>query len=76
MPTEFFIEVGRKERQTDVRHSAQVVQEISQIEGVTRFRDALKATGHKVEFFESDGGHDYTNWVRTLPAALRWACPA
>lgn len=75
VPTEFFLEVGRKETQTGVRHSPHLVQEISQIEGVQRFRDALKAAGHEVEYFESEGNHEYTNWMRTLPTALRWACP-
>lgn len=75
VPTEFFLQVGRRELQTGVRHSAHVVQRISQIEGVTRFRDALEATGHVVEYVESDGGHEYGNWIQILPQALRWACP-
>jgi enterochelin esterase family protein len=75
VPTQFFLQIGRKEFQTNVRHSAHVVQKISQIEGVMRFRDVLVATGHGVKYFESDGGHEYGNWIRALPVALEWACP-
>jgi enterochelin esterase-like enzyme len=56
-----------------VQHKEDVVQIVSQVDAVRRFRDALVATGHDVNYHEFDGGHDFTCWRETLPAALRWA---
>ena len=75
VPTEFYLEVGCKETQTNVRHGADLLQPISQIEGVTRFRDALQSRGYRVHYAESEGSHEYSNWAESLPTALRWALP-
>lgn len=75
VPTEFYLDVGTREVQENVQHREGVLQVVSQIEGVRRFRDALRSTGHSVEYVEFDGAHDCADWCRALPAALRWACP-
>lgn len=71
--TEFYLEVGRRETQENLRHQPDVLQVISQIDGVRRFRDALEQTGVRVTYRESSGGHDCLHWKRALPNALRWA---
>lgn len=76
LPTRFYLDVGRGETAENVRHREDVLQVASQIDAVRRFRDALRATGHEVNDHEYDGGHDYSAWRKTLPAALRWALPA
>lgn len=73
LPTRYYLDVGRRETQVNVQHRADVLQVVSQIEGVRRFRDALQATGHLVEYVEFDGAHEYPAWRQTLPGALRWA---
>jgi enterochelin esterase family protein len=73
LPTAFYLDVGNQETATNVRHKEDVLQVMSQIEGVHRFRDALLKTGHSVRTVEFDGGHDPAAWNRTLPEALRWA---
>jgi enterochelin esterase-like enzyme len=76
LPVEFYLEVGTRETQVNVTHKEDVVQVISQIEGVRRFRDALIASGHRPIYFEFDGAHEFTAWARTLRNALRWALAA
>jgi enterochelin esterase family protein len=73
LPIRFYLDVGRGETAENVRHKEDVLQVISQIDGVRRFRDALQATGHEVRYVEFDGAHDYAAWSQTLPGALRWA---
>jgi enterochelin esterase family protein len=73
LPVRFHLDVGRRETQENVQHKEDVLQVISQIEGVRRFRDALLATGHEVNYHEFEGGHDFACWKETLPLALRWA---
>jgi len=75
IPVEFYLDVGTQEIRENVRHREDVVQVVSQIEGVRRFRDALLARGHAVRYNEFDGGHDYAGWNRTLVDALKWAVP-
>jgi enterochelin esterase family protein len=70
---EFRLEVGRRETQTHVQHKQDVLQVMSQIEGVRRFRDALIEKGHAPTYVEFDGAHECLAWGRALPAALRWA---
>ena len=72
-PAAFFLDVGRKETQENVRHSIGVLQKASQIEGVRRFRDALQRKGHEVRYLEFNGGHESSAWAKTLPHALQWA---
>ena len=74
-PTEFYLDVGTKEMHENVRHREDVLQVVSQIEGVRRFRDALRITGHSVRYVEFEGGHDFADWKQSLPDALRWALP-
>jgi enterochelin esterase family protein len=52
-----------------------VLQLVSQIEGVRRFRDVLRLRRHSVRYVEFAGGHDPAAWRQTLPEALRWALP-
>jgi enterochelin esterase-like enzyme len=75
VPTDFYLDVGAKERAENVRHREDVLQVVSQIEAVQRFRDVLRLTGHSVRYVEFDGGHDFAAWRRALPQALRWALP-
>jgi enterochelin esterase family protein len=74
--TEFYLDVGLRETQDNVLHKEDVFQAVSQIEGVTRFRDALLRHGYQPRYVEFDGGHDFTAWSLTLPDALRWALPS
>lgn len=73
---EFYLDVGKRESQENVRHKEDVLQEVSQIEGVRRFRDALQVHGCNPKYVEFDGGHDFACWRLTLPGALKWALPA
>lgn len=73
---EFYLDVGLRETQTNVRHKEDVFQVISQIDGVTRFRDVLLRHGYQPRYVEFDGGHDFAAWSLTLPDALRWALPS
>jgi enterochelin esterase-like enzyme len=75
IPVEFYLDVGTQEIRENVHHRDDVVQVVSQIEGVCRFRDALLARGHAVRYNEFDGGYDYACWNRTLLDALRWGVP-
>ena len=76
VPTNFYLDVGTKELNENIRHREDVLQVVSQIEGVHRFRDVLRLKGHSVRYVEFDGGHDFTGWRQTLPEALRWALPS
>jgi enterochelin esterase-like enzyme len=73
LPTDFYLDVGTREAQENVQHRENVFQEVSQIEGVRRFRDVLLERGHSVRYVEFDGGHSFKSWKETLPGALRWA---
>jgi enterochelin esterase family protein len=75
VPAEFYLEVGTDEVQENLQHRPDVLQTVSQIEGVRRFRDALKAGGHTVIYTEIKGGHHFAVWKQGLPEALRWALP-
>jgi len=71
--SQFYLDVGSKEDQENVQHKEDLIQEMSQIEGVTRFRDVLTAKGVSPRYVMFEGGHDCGAWKRTLPGALRWA---
>jgi enterochelin esterase family protein len=73
VPTEFYLEVGTEEVQENLQHRPDVLQVVSQIEGVRRFRDVLKQRGHAVTYAEFKGGHHFAVWKQGLPEALRWA---
>ena len=75
IPTAHHLDVGNRETEVDLQHSPEVRQEVSQIEGVRRFRDVLLARGASVKHVEFDGGHDFEAWKKVLPGALRWALP-
>jgi len=71
----FYLDVGLQETKRNILHKEDVLQTISQIEGVRKFRDALLRHGCQLRYVEFDGGHDFTAWSLTLPDALRWALP-
>ena len=73
--TAFYLDVGTKESEENVRHREDVFQRQSQIEATRRFRDVLLGHGCEVNYREFDGGHDCAEWKKTLPAALVWALP-
>ncbi len=75
VPTDFYLDVGTKELAENVLHRADVMQVVSQLEGVHTFRDVLRSKGYAVKYVEFDGGHDFAAWRQTLPEALRWALP-
>lgn len=75
LATEFYLDVGRLEIHENVRHREDVLQVVSQIEGVRRFRDILLQLGHSVTYAEFYGGHDFEAWRKALPEALKWALP-
>lgn len=72
LPVDFYLEVGDKEIRTNVDHG-HVLQTVSQVDAVTRFRDVLQNSGHTVIYVEFDGHHDTAKWRETLPGALQWA---
>jgi enterochelin esterase family protein len=76
VPTDFYLDVGSEELAENVRHREGVLQVVSQLEGVRRFRDVLHLRGNSVKYVEFEGGHDFTAWRQTLPGALRWALPS
>lgn len=73
LPADFYLDVGREETHENVRHKEDVLQVVSQLDGVRRFRDTLLEKGCTPKYVEFEGGHDFSAWSRTLPAALRWA---
>jgi enterochelin esterase-like enzyme len=73
LPADFYLDVGTREVQENVRHKEDVLQVVSQIDGVRKFRDVLISKKHRVRYREFDGGHDFAAWRETLPDALRWA---
>jgi enterochelin esterase-like enzyme len=74
--TEFYLDVGLQETQNNVLHKEGVLQTVSQVEAVKKFRDALLRHGYEPRYVEFDGGHDFAAWSFTLPDALRWALPS
>jgi enterochelin esterase-like enzyme len=75
VPTEFFLDVGTRETEENVRHRETVFQGVSQIAGVRGFRDTLLRKGCHATYVEFEGGHEFAGWRKTLPKALRWALP-
>jgi enterochelin esterase-like enzyme len=69
----FYLSVGQREIQQNIQHREGVLQVISQLEGVRRFRDALREKRVPVTYQEFDGHHEFGSWKCTLPDALRWA---
>ena len=72
---QFYLDVGSLELAENVRHKEDVLQVVSQIEGVKRFCDVLHKYGYRPLYSEFLGGHDSASWRRALPDALRWALP-
>ncbi len=75
LPTAFYLSVGKRETQENLQHRPNVIQKISQLEGVRRFRDTLHQLDHRVHYSEFPGGHQFECWRADLPQALRWALP-
>ena len=70
-----YLDAGSRETAENVQHREDVLQVVSQIEGVRRFRDVLSCQGYSVKYVEFDGGHEFSAWAKTLPEALSWALP-
>lgn len=69
----FWLSVGSEETETRVSHPPTgLLQEVSQIEGVERAVEALKARGAEVYSNRYRGGHDIEPWAVELGPALRW----
>ena len=70
----FWLSVGAKETDTDVRHSPIGMHQLtSQLDSCRRLASALRKRHAEVRFSIFDGGHDMKYWARELPYALRWA---
>lgn len=74
-PPAFFLDVGDKETQQHVWHKEDLIQSVSQIDGVKRFRDMLERNGYQVRYDTFEGGHSAEAWATSLPNALKWAFP-
>ncbi len=74
-PPAFFLDVGDKETQDYVWHKEDVIQTLSQVSGVERFRDMLQQNGYEVRYETFVGGHSAEAWASSLPNALQWAFP-
>jgi enterochelin esterase family protein len=73
--SEFYLDVGLQESAQNIRHREDVLQVVSQIDGVRRFRDVLVERGISVKYVEFEGGHNFEAWRETLPEAIIWALP-
>jgi enterochelin esterase-like enzyme len=71
----FYLDVGTRESEPNVRHRPDVFQEVTQIDSVRMLRDLLVAQRNVVKYVEFRGGHTVASWKKTLPAALEWAVP-
>lgn len=72
-PPAFFLDVGDRETQEYVWHKEDVIQTLSQIEGVRRFHDMLSKNGYTVRYDTYSGGHSAEAWATSLPNTLKWA---
>lgn len=72
-PPAFFLDVGDKETHEYVWHKEDVIQKLSQVEGVAKFRDMLLKNGYEVRYDTFSGGHSAEAWATSLPNALKWA---
>lgn len=73
--TKFYLDVGTAETKENIRHREDVLQRVSQIEGVDRMKNALVDSGQTVKFVKFDGRHEFKAWRSSLPGALQWALP-
>ena len=69
----FWVSVGSKETDTDVRHAPGLHQQTSQLDSSRRLAAALREKHGNVRFSIFDGGHQMECWGNELPNALRWA---
>lgn len=72
VPGRFWLSVGDQEHQTNLRHSASLYQEISQIEGVEKLAVTLSESGATVHCHRHPGTHSYLPWKQELGDALAW----
>lgn len=69
----FWISVGTRELQEDLRHPpTSLHQKTSQLTSVRWLSEAMSGAGHDVNLHEFDGGHDPACWGDELTEALRW----
>jgi len=72
----FWFSVGDQETATQVAHSPQLYQMMSQIAGVEMAAENCRRSGGTVHFCKYPGGHDMAAWKAELPTALRWLSAA
>lgn len=71
--TRLWLSVGDEETDVDVSHPPTgMFQNITQIDGVERARDALERAGASVHFHRYRGGHAFEPWAAELDDALAW----
>ena len=68
----FWFSVGDKETATEVAHSPELLQRISQIAGVEWAVERCRRPGATVHYHQYAGGHDMAQWRAELPKALDW----
>lgn len=71
----FYLSVGRRETQSNLRHHEDVLQTVSQREAVSRFHAALRRHGCSALIADFPGGHGPAGWRQDLPHALHHALP-
>ncbi len=68
----FWLSVGDQETQEYVEHTPQLVQRVSQIQGVAWAAEMLRERGAAVKPHIYQGGHSVLPWQRELVEALQW----
>ena len=70
---DFYLDAGTAEVQEKVQLREDVLQVVSQLDGVRRFHRILVLKGYFVKYIEFKGGPDFEEWRRTLLETLTWA---
>lgn len=68
----FWLSVGDQETDTEVAHTPELYQKISQIAGVELAAERFKAFGATVNYQQYAGGHAIAPWREELSPALIW----
>jgi len=69
----FWLSVGNQETEVNIKHPpTDILQEISQIQGVEEASLVLKENSGEVHYHQYHGGHSYQPWLDELGPALQW----